>query len=116
MARENKTITPVQPESLEATFKPFTWNDPGKTNPLPADHVLEVIGTIRDLANGAVLVMQLAEASQLKVSAGEAPMFSPTDRGALERLAIRSMQIVADEAEALDFWALTNHGKKGGTR
>lgn len=83
-------------------FEPFRWVEPNRCRALPADHVLDAIGQIRDLSAGACLLVQMIERDELEhdFEDGRA-LFARPDRGTLLRLAVAASKAAAGIAEEL---------------
>jgi hypothetical protein len=96
--------TSQKPASPEPLFRPFAWNyqDVGFEDTLPAHAVLASASTVRDLACGAAVVLEMIERSQIdRCDTDDEPLLSRLHEGALMRLAIAAMRTVEREATEL---------------
>lgn len=80
-------------EKIDAHFSGFSWlhKSPGYTTP---------IETTSDIANGVGLILEAIESSDLARGSGVSPVFSTADCGTLMRLAISSLRLLAESADA----------------
>ena len=95
-------------------FRPFRWVDPNRCRTLPADHVLDAIGQIRDLSAGACLLVQMIEQDELErdLNDGRA-LFALPDRGDLLRLAVAASRAAAGiAAELQDMASSPENGRE----
>jgi len=90
--------------SPEPLFQPFAWDYQGVSveDTLPAHAVRASASTVRDLACGAAVVLEMIERSQLdRANTDEGPLLSTFHEGALMRLAIAALRTVEREATEL---------------
>lgn len=95
--------TSPKPESHDPLFRPFAWDyrDLDVLDTLPAHVVRSSASTVRDLASGTAVVLEMVERNLLdaeSAGADEAPLLSPFHQGVLMRLAIATMRMVEREA------------------
>ncbi|WP_310462995.1 hypothetical protein [Sphaerotilus sp.] len=90
--------------SPEPLFRPFAWDyqDVGLGDTLPAHAVRASASTVRDLACGAAVVLEMIERSQIdRCDTDDEPLLSRFHEGALMRLAIAAMRMVERDATEL---------------
>ena len=89
-------------ETKQPAFAPFRWVEPSQCRALPADHVMNAIGQIRDLSAGACLLVQMLERDELEREFDDGgALFATPDRGTLLRLAVAASHAAAGIAEEL---------------
>ena len=96
--------TNQKPASPEPLFLPFAWDyqDVGLGDTLPAHAVRASASTVRDLACGAAVVLEMIERSQIdRCDTDDEPLLSRFHEGALMRLAIAAMRTVERNATEL---------------
>lgn len=87
-------------------FEPFSWTDhtamPGAIT-LPSRRVLSVLSTVRDLSNGAALVVEMVERDLIDEESSDdaVALLSSHHQGLLIRMAIAANHTIAREIEAL---------------
>lgn len=88
---------PARPDPM---FQPFAWDyrDVGVLDTLPALQARASASTIRDLASGAAVALEIVERNLLNAENDEVPLLSPYHEGVLMRLAIATMRMVEREA------------------
>jgi hypothetical protein len=107
---------PARPDPL---FQPFAWGyqEAHALDPFAAERVRTSATTVRDLACGTALVLEMIERDQITAESegymeGEAaprPLLSPADHGALMRLAIAALRTVEQQAVELQEMTVRNN-------
>lgn len=96
--------TSQKPASPEPLFQPFAWDcqEVGFDDTLPAHAVRASASTVRDLACGAAVVLEMIERSQIdRCDTDDEPLLSRFHEGALMRLAIAAMRTIERDAVEL---------------
>lgn len=99
-------------------FVPFSWTNhtamPGVLA-LPSHRVLSALSAVRDLTNGAALVMEIIERDLVDgLEEEDAPpsLLSDSHRETLMRMAITASRMAAREAETLTDWVQEHGGRQ----
>jgi hypothetical protein len=96
--------TSPKPASSSPLFQPFAWDyqDVGFHSVLPAHAVRSSASTVRDLACGAAVVLEMIERSQLdRADTDQGTLLSQLHEGALMRMVIAAMRSVERDATEL---------------
>ena len=83
---------------------------------MPSHRVVSTASTIRDVAGGAAVVLELIERNMLDAEASDdaAPLLSPIHQGALMRLVVSAFRLV--EREAIELQELAHSTPTAGQR
>lgn len=107
-------ISKIKPdEKVEPLFQEFKWHkrDLEKVT-IPGRAYANLAGKVRDITSGCATIMELIEFDYLQSTLdGAQPLMSDSERGNLTRIAIRSLQMLNEEAESGLDWAYKHHVK-----
>lgn len=83
------------------TFEGFTWapNDFSRNVMVHAWELSDLVNHVKDVANGAALVLQLMLAHKLEIDRDNTTYLSPCSIGMLQQLAIRALQSLDAETD-----------------
>lgn len=102
----SQTTTPPELDTHTPLFEPFEWVARAhQTGPY------DLLSDVRDLAAGAGVIMAMIEQSDIDVDNGEAPLFTPFNRGRLLRMSIAAMNTIDVQVERY-FDRMSKDGEK----
>jgi hypothetical protein len=116
MANENSNHQDTEHKKTEV-FEPYKWGHAEvseRTVTIPGHVLSEMATKANEIGSGVSTILQLIEASELEEDNEPGiPLIHKGHAGALMSLAIRSLEMLADDAERTMAWAYEYRTPKG---